>query len=57
MKRGVKPELLLKAGLVSESQRGGIYDRFRGRVIIPIADERGRVVGFGGRVLDDSQPK
>ncbi len=59
MKRGVKPELLLKAGLVSESQRGGggVYDRFRGRVIIPIADERGRVVGFGGRVLDDSQPK
>ena len=57
VKRGVKPELLLKAGLVSESQRGGIYDRFRGRVIIPIADERGRVVGFGGRVLDDSQPK
>ena len=58
MKRGVKQELLLKAGLVSESQKGqGIYDRFRGRVIIPIADERGRVVGFGGRVLDDSKPK
>lgn len=58
MKRGVKQELLLKAGLVLESQKGqGIYDRFRGRVIIPIADERGRVVGFGGRVLDDSKPK
>ena len=57
-KRGVKQELLLQAGLVSESQKGkGVYDRFRGRVIIPIADERGRVVGFGGRVLDDSKPK
>ena len=58
MKRGVSQELLLKAGLVSESQKAqGVYDRFRGRVIIPIADERGRVVGFGGRVLDDSKPK
>ncbi len=58
MKRGVSQELLLKAGLVSESQKTqGVYDRFRGRVIIPIADERGRVVGFGGRVLDDSKPK
>ena len=39
-------------------ERGdGIYDRFRGRVIIPIADERGRIVGFGGRALGDAQPK
>lgn len=59
LKRGVKGELLLQAGLAVESQkrRGSIYDRFRDRVIIPIADERGRIVGFGGRVLDDSKPK
>lgn len=58
LKRGVKQEFLLASGLSAErKQGGGLYDRFRGRVIIPIADERGRVVGFGGRVLDDSTPK
>ena len=58
LKRGVKQELLLSGGLAAERQNGdGIYDRFRNRIIIPIADERGRVVGFGGRVLDDSTPK
>jgi DNA primase len=57
-KRGVKQEFLLASGLSAERNNGGgLYDRFRNRVIIPIADERGRVVGFGGRVLDDSTPK
>lgn len=50
-------EALAKLGLVIPRQQQGHYDRFRGRVMIPIADERGRVVAFGGRVLDDSQPK
>jgi DNA primase len=54
----VKQEFLLACGLSAERNNGGgLYDRFRNRVIIPIADERGRVVGFGGRVLDDSTPK
>ena len=58
LRRGVKQEFLLSGGLAAERQNsGGIYDRFRNRVMIPIADERGRVVGFGGRVLDDSTPK
>ena len=58
LKRGIKQEFLLASGLcAARKQGGGLYDRFRGRVIIPIADERGRVVGFGGRVLDDSTPK
>lgn len=57
LKRGVKEEYLVACGLAQERQGGGIYDRFRHRVMIPIADERGRVVGFGGRVLDDSKPK
>ena len=58
LKRGIKQEFLLASGLSAERKQGsGLYDRFRGRVIIPIADERGRVVGFGGRVLDDSTPK
>ncbi|MGN8832919.1 DNA primase [Selenomonas montiformis] len=57
-KRGVKQELLLASGLaVQRSHGSGLYDRFRNRVVIPIADERGRVVGFGGRVLDASTPK
>ena len=50
-------EALVKLGLIIPRQQQGHYDRFRGRVMIPIADERGRVVGFGGRALDDSQPK
>ncbi|MDY6268113.1 MAG: DNA primase [Selenomonadaceae bacterium] len=55
--RGVPKEFLLENGLAMERQGGGIYDRFRHRVMIPIADEKGRIVGFGGRVLDDAKPK
>ena len=55
--RGIKRDFLLEDGLVMERKDGGLYDRFRHRVMIPITDERGRVVGFGGRVLDDSKPK
>ena len=47
---------LLAAGLLVEGERGS-YDRFRGRLMFPIRDERGRVVGFGARALDDSVPK
>jgi len=46
-----------KAGLVIPNKKGGHYDRFRGRVIFPIEDLRQQIVGFGGRVLDDSLPK
>ncbi|MCD8127643.1 MAG: DNA primase, partial [Clostridiales bacterium] len=48
---------LLDAGLAVQSKKGGVYDRFRGRVVFPIIDLRGNVIGFGGRVLDDSTPK
>lgn len=48
---------LLEAGLVVEREGGGYYDRFRGRLIFPICDVRGRLVGFGARALDDAQPK
>ncbi len=58
LKRGIKQELLLEAGLVSMGRDSSrIYDRFRNRIMIPITDERGYVVGFGGRVLDHSTPK
>ncbi|GAB6169656.1 DNA primase [Clostridium carnis] len=57
-KLGFKEELLQEAGLVSTSEKTGKkYDRFRNRVIFPVFDYRGKVIGFGGRVLDDSKPK
>ena len=57
VRRGFSEETLVKAGLAVDRQSDGVDDRFRNRVIFPICDERGRVAGFGGRVLDDSQPK
>lgn len=54
-KRGVAMEAAEKAGLVVRRKDSpGYYDRFRGRLIFPITDSRGRVTGFGGRALDDS---
>ncbi|QDU63363.1 DNA primase [Planctomycetes bacterium Pan216] len=47
----VDVKLALSAGLIKEGQRGGHYDTFRGRLLFPIRDERGRVVSFGGRLL------
>lgn len=49
-------KLLEKAGLVTDKQGGGIYDRFRHRIMFPIHDYRGRVVGFGGRLLPEAEP-
>jgi DNA primase len=49
--------LLRAAGLVIRNDQGRQYDRFRHRVMFPIRDTRGRVVGFGGRVLDATEPK
>jgi len=48
---------LLKTGLVLRNEEGRIYDRFRERIMFPIRDSRGRMVGFGGRVLDQGEPK
>lgn len=51
-------DLLLEAGLIKRSEeRQSTYDAFRQRVIFPICDRQGRVIGFGGRVLDDGTPK
>nr|WP_245895901.1 DNA primase [Deinococcus irradiatisoli] len=56
--RGLSDRQLLEAGLLSENtQTGRVYDRFRGRVMFPIRDHLGRLVGFGGRVLGDEKPK
>ncbi|WP_288221472.1 DNA primase [uncultured Clostridium sp.] len=57
-KLGFSDNLLLEAGLVLTSEKtGNKYDRFRNRVMFPVFDYRGKVIGFGGRVLDDSKPK
>ena len=48
---------LLDAGLAVNNKDGRIYDRFRNRVMFPIINVRGEVIGFGGRVMDDSTPK
>jgi DNA primase len=50
-------EALATAGLVVKKDGGGYYDRFRNRVMFPIQDHRGRLIGFGGRVLDKGEPK
>jgi DNA primase len=58
LKRGYRQSDLLAAGLVIEKERGeGTYDRFRNRLIFPIRDGAGRVLGFGARALDESLPK
>lgn len=54
---GYEKQDLLEAGLAVKNQNGRIYDRFRNRVMFPIINVRGEVIGFGGRVLDDSTPK
>ena len=55
--RGISPGLLVETGLCRQGNNGRVYDYFRNRVMFPICDGKGRVVGFGGRVLDDSTPK
>ncbi len=49
--------ILLEVGVVSESGESKRYDRFRDRIMFPILNEKGRVVGFGGRVLEQNEPK
>ena len=50
-------DALMQAGLLSKNEQGRVYDRFRNRIMFPIQDYRGRMVGFGGRVMDNSEPK
>ena len=55
--RGYGEDELLAAGLIVEKEGGGRRDQFRNRLMFPIRNEKGRVVGFGGRALDDTVPK
>ncbi|ARO88665.1 DNA primase [Nitrosospira lacus] len=52
-----RTNLLVEAGLIIESDDGKHYDRFRDRIMFPILDLKGRIVGFGGRVLEQGEPK
>ncbi len=56
-KQGFEEREILESGLVNKNERGQYIDRYRNRLMFPICDVRGRVIAFGGRVLDDSKPK
>ncbi len=56
-KQGFEEKEILESGLVNRNDNGEYIDRYRNRLMFPICDVRGRVIAFGGRVLDDSKPK
>lgn len=56
-KKGFSREEMIDAAVLSQGRNGRCYDKFRNRVMFPIIDLRGNVIGFGGRVMDDSKPK
>ncbi|HXX56930.1 MAG TPA: DNA primase [Thermodesulfovibrionales bacterium] len=55
-RKGFSETLILQSGIASSGEKG-IYDTFRDRIIFPIADVQGEIIAFGGRVMDESQPK
>ncbi|MCF0124548.1 MAG: DNA primase [Clostridia bacterium] len=56
-KQGFQDQEILESGLVNKNENGKYIDRYRNRLMFPICDTRGKVIAFGGRVLDDSKPK
>lgn len=56
-RKGISDQLLIKAGLALRREGGGSYDRFRNRIMFAISDVRGRIIGFGARSMDGSEPK
>lgn len=56
-KKGYSDELILESDVAGFNEKQGLHDRFWNRVMFPIMDVRGKVIGFGGRVLGDSKPK
>ena len=54
---GYRDQELFEAGLVRKGKSGGFYDTFRGRLMFPVIDVRGNVIGFSGRILGDGEPK
>ncbi|HWP43525.1 MAG TPA: DNA primase [Blastocatellia bacterium] len=55
--RGATIDEIETSGLAVLKEQGGLYDRFRGRVMFPITDSQGRVIAFGGRIMDEGEPK
>jgi DNA primase len=55
--KGYSDNELFDAGLVRRGKSGGFYDTFRARLMFPVIDVRGNVIGFSGRVLGDGEPK
>lgn len=51
----IDTKVLLEAGLIGKNEQGRAYDRFRGRIMFPVRDAKGRIVAFGGRLLGDGQ--
>lgn len=56
-RKGTPLALSEKVGLIIQKKDGGYYDRFRERIVFPIINEKQEIIGFGGRTLDDTQPK
>ena len=56
-KKGYAPQDLFEAGLIKRGRNGGWYDTFRSRLMFPVIDVRGSVIGFSGRILGDGEPK
>ena len=56
-KRGYTEDLIRQAGLINTDEKNGVYDKFWNRVMFPIMDVNNRVIGFGGRVMGDGEPK
>ncbi len=56
IKKGINPQTLLELGIISQSKEK-YYDKYRNRVVFPIINTRGKVIGFGGRILGDGEPK
>ncbi len=52
---GFRPQELVEGGLAQQGREGGIYDRFRGRIMFPLADRRGQVLGFGARAMREGR--
>ena len=57
LKKGYTVSELLDAGLVKRGRSGSVYDTFRNRLMFPVIDVRGSVIGFSGRILDNGEPK
>lgn len=56
-RENISTALAIQSGLLIEREGGGVYDRFRDRIIFPIFDSKGNIIAFGGRVLDENLPK